>query len=323
MSEATRSETVRGAPHGNHQAVAHDHRHGLAPGVGRRATHESKRRLRTALALTGGLMILEAVGGWLSGSLALLADAGHMLADAAGLALALVAVHFAERPATPARTYGYYRVEILAATANAVVLIGLSLLILFEAFRRLHEPTLVATDLMLGIAVAGLLVNLASMRVLHEGASHSLNLRGAYLEVASDALASLGVLVAALVMKTTGWSYADPLMSIAIGLAILPRTWSLLKEAVGVLLEGAPGDVDLKALRARIATLPGVAEVHDLHVWTLTSGVHAMSVHTVLGESATHQSVLDDVKHCVAREFNIAHVTVQVESKGCDGGTHQ
>jgi cobalt-zinc-cadmium efflux system protein len=232
-------------------------------------------------------------------------------------------VHFAERPATPERTYGYYRVEILAAAINAVVLIGLSGLILYEAVQRMREPPVVSTDLMLVIALAGLAVNLISMRVLQAGAAHSLNLRGAYLEVASDALASVGVLVAALVMKTTGWPYADPLVSMAIGLAILPRTWSLLKEAVGVLLEGAPGDVNLKALRERLATLPGVVEVHDLHVWTLTSGVHAMSVHTVLGANATHQSVLDDVQRCVTDEFNIAHVTVQVESKGCDGGTHQ
>lgn len=296
----------------------HDHgHHGI-----RETTRQGKRRLRIALVLSGALMVVEALGGWISGSLALLADAGHMLADSAGLALALVAIHFAERPATPERTYGYHRVEILAALVNGVVLIGLASLIVYEAVRRFREPPPVATGLMLAVALLGLAVNLVSMRILHAGAAESLNLRGAYLEVLSDALASLGVLLAALVMRTTGWGYADPLVSIVIGIAILPRTWSLLKEAVGVLLEGTPGDVNLAALRERIARVPGVVAVHDLHVWTLTSGLHAMSVHAVLGEQGSHQSVLDDVQRCVTGEFKISHVTVQVESRGCAGDTH-
>lgn len=299
--------------------AAHSHEHSHA--TLREATQQGKRRLRIALALSGTLMVTEAAGGWLSGSLALLADAGHMLADTAGLVLALLALHFAERPATPARTYGYHRVEILAALVNAVVLIGLAFLIVYEAVRRFSAPPPVATGLMLAVAALGLIVNLASLRVLHPAAAASLNLRGAYLEVFSDALASFGVLVAAVVMRTTGWLYADALVSVLIGLAILPRTWSLLTEAVGVLLEGTPGDVNLAALRERIAHVPGVAAVHDLHVWTLTSGMHAMSVHAVLGQDATHQSVLDDVQRCV-REFKILHVTVQVESKGCSGDTH-
>jgi cobalt-zinc-cadmium efflux system protein len=283
---------------------------------------DGRRRLRIALVLTAAMMVVEAVFGWLSGSLALLADAGHMLADAAGLVLALVALHLAERPATPERSYGYHRVEILAAAVNAAVLLGVSAWILLEAWERLLLPRPVATDMMMAVAAAGLAANLLAARVLHPGATGSLNLRGAYLEVVSDALASFGVLVAAVVMKTTAWPHADPLVSAAIGLAILPRTWSLLKEAVGVLLEGAPDDVNLHALRERIAEVPGVADVHDLHVWTLTSGLHAMSVHAVLGADATHQAVLDDVQRCVTREFNIAHVTVQVESKGCEGETH-
>jgi cobalt-zinc-cadmium efflux system protein len=301
----------------SHSHGALDHSHGPVA-----SSTQGKRRLRIALALTSLLMLLEAAGGIASGSLALLADAGHMLADVAGLVLALVAVHFAERPPTPDHTYGYHRVEILAAVVNSVVLIGLSLLILYEGFARLQQPPPVATGLMLVIAAAGLAVNLVSMRVLHGGAATSLNLRGAYLEVFSDALASVGVLVAAIVMRTTGWAYADPLVSIVIGLAILPRTWSLLKEAIGVLLEGVPGDVNLGALRERISRVPGVAGVHDLHVWTLTSGMHAMSVHAVILGDAAHQGVLDDVQRCVTREFRIAHVTVQVEAKGCEGGTH-
>ena len=283
---------------------------------------DAKRRLRIALLLTSTIMLGEVVFGWLSGSLALLADAGHMLADSAGLVLALIAIHLAERPATPDRTYGYHRVEILAATLNAAVLTCVSIWILVEAWQRFRQPPPVGTDLMLAVAVVGLAANLLAARVLHAGAAGSLNLRGAYLEVVSDALASLGVLIAAIVMKTTGWLYADPLVSVLIGLAILPRTWALLKEAVGVLLEGVPADVNLAALRDRISKVPGVADVHDLHVWALTSGMHAMSVHAVLGQDATHQAVLDDVQRCVIHEFNIAHVTVQVESKGCSGETH-
>ena len=283
---------------------------------------DGKRRLRIALVLTASIMAVEAVFGWLSGSLALLADAGHMLADAAGLVLALAAIHLAERPATPERTYGYHRVEILAAACNGAVLLGVSGWILFEAWERLVLPRPVATGMMTAVAAVGLAANLLAARVLHPSAGSSLNLRGAYLEVVSDALASLGVLLAGLVMATTGWPHADALVSGAIGLAIVPRTWRLLKEAVGVLLEGVPDDVNLQALRERIASVPGVAGVHDLHVWTLTSGVHAMSVHAVLGAHAAHQAVLDDVQRRVTSEFNIAHVTVQVESRGCEGGTH-
>jgi len=290
----------------------HGHSHGA----------DGKRRLRFALLLTGAFMLVELVFGWLSGSLALLADAGHMLTDVAGLFLTLIAIHLAERPATPERTYGYYRVEILAATINSAVLTGVSGLILVEAWARLRQPPPVKTDMMLAVAVIGLVANLVTARVLHPAAGASLNLRSAYLEVVFDALASVGVVLAAVVMKTTGWPYADPLVSIVIGLAILPRTWGLLKEAVGVLLEGVPDDVNLAALRDRISQLPGVAGVHDLHVWTITSGMHAMSVHAVLGANATHQTVLDDVQRCVTREFKIAHVTVQVESRGCEGETH-
>jgi cobalt-zinc-cadmium efflux system protein len=195
---------------------------------------------------------------------------------------------------------------------------------LYEAWTRFFSRPEVATNMMMAVAILGVLVNLVSLRVLHGGAAHSLNVRGAYLEVFSDALASLGVLVAALVIKWTGWLPADPLVSALIAIAILPRTWSLLKEAVDVLLEGTPNDVNLAALREAIGRIPGVAGIHDLHVWTLTSGVHAMSVHAVLGNAAAHQTVLGDVQRCVAREFKISHVTVQIESEGCgEWQTHQ
>ena len=292
----------------------HDHRE---------ACGRNKRLLQAILALNSLLIAVEVAGAALSGSLALLADAGHLLTDAAGLALALLALHFSERPATPERTYGYYRVEILAAFTNSVVLIGVSLLILYEAWQRLRNPPEVAAGVMIAVASGALAVNVAGALLLRRAAGDSLNMRAAYLEVLSDALASLGVIVAAVVVKTTGWLYADPLISALIGLAILPRTWGLLKEAVGVLLEGTPSDVNLAALREAIGSVPGVAGVHDLHVWTLTSGVHAMSVHAVLGDEAAHQAVLADVRQCVARGFRIAHVTVQIESHVCqDSETH-
>lgn len=294
------------------------HRHDHREACGR-----NKRRLLAVLVLTTLLIGVEATGGLLSGSLALLADAGHLLTDAAGLALALLALHFSERPATPERTYGYYRVEILAALTNSVVLTGVSLLILYEAWERFRDPPSIRTGVMIAVAAGGLAVNLAGALLLRRAAGESLNMRAAYLEVLSDAVASLGVIVAAVVVATTGWLYADALVSVLIGVAILPRTWALLREAVGVLLEGTPSDVNLAALRDAIGRVPGVAGVHDLHVWTLTSGVHAMSVHAVLGEAARHQVVLAEVRQCASRDFRIAHVTVQIEAQGChESETH-
>jgi cobalt-zinc-cadmium efflux system protein len=279
--------------------------------------------LHAVLLLTSLLVGVEVAGGLLSGSLALMADAGHLLTDAAGLALALLALHYSERPATPERTYGYYRVEILAALINSVVLTGVSVFILFEAWERMRNPPPVQAGLMIAVASGALLVNLAGALILRRAAGESLNMRAAYYEVLSDALASLGVIVAAVIVKTTGWLYADPVISALIGLTILPRTWGLLREAVGVLLEGTPSDVNLASLREAIGRVPGVAGVHDLHVWTLTSGVHAMSVHAVLGSAAQHQAVLAEVKDCVAHGFKIAHVTVQIESQGChESETH-
>jgi cobalt-zinc-cadmium efflux system protein len=231
--------------------------------------------------------------------------------------LALLAIQFAERPATPERTYGFYRVEILAALTNAVVLIGISLYILYEAYQRFRNPPEVQSGVMLGVASMGLVINLVGIRVLRAASEESLNMKGAYFEVLSDLLTSVGVIVAAIVMLTTGWYYADPIISAGIGLFILPRTWMLLKDAVGVLLEGTPSDVNLTTLRESIASVPGVASVHDLHVWSLTSGVNAMSVHTVLADHALHDEVLAAVQKRVTLDFKIGHATVQVECKGC------
>lgn len=285
-----------------------------------RDSGESKRRLAAAFGLTSLILVVEVVGGFLTGSLALLADAGHMLTDVAGLGLALFAIKFAERPATPERTYGYYRVEILAALANAVLLFGVSVYILLEVWQRLRHPPVVATGAMMAVAALGTAVNAAAIFVLRAGASHSLNVKGAYFEVLSDLFSSVGVLVAGAVMWTTGWYYADPILSAEIGLFILPRTWKLLREAVGVLLEGTPADVNLAAVREAIEGLPGVEDVHDLHVWTLTSGMNAMSLHVTRADGAVHQSVLAAVQRRVTGALPVTHVTVQVEDKGCAAG---
>lgn len=281
------------------------------------AAGKNKRRLALVLALTTAYLVAEVVGGLLTHSLALLADAGHMLTDVGGLGLALMAIRFAERPATAERTYGYYRIEILAALSNAVVLIGISLYILYEAYERFRNPPEVQSGAMLAVAAVGLLVNIAGIYLLRSGSGESLNMKGAYFEVLSDMLTSVGVMVAGVIMLTTGWYYADPLISAGIGLFILPRTWLLLREAVGVLLEGTPADVNLTALREAIGKVAGVTDVHDLHVWSLTSGVNAMSVHTVIDDHALHDEALAAVQRKVTSEFKIAHATVQVECQGC------
>ena len=289
----------------------------MGHGHGHTAAGGNKRRLAIVLGLTTTYLIAEVVGGLLTNSLALLADAGHMLTDVAGLALALLAIRFAERPATPERTYGYYRIEILAALCNAVVLIGISLYILYEAYERFRNPPEVRSGVMLAVASVGLVVNLIGIYLLRAASKESLNMKGAYFEVMSDMLTSIGVIAAAVIMLTTGWYYADPLISAGIGLFILPRTWLLLCDAVGVLLEGTPADVNVAALREAIGSVAGVAGVHDLHVWSLTSGVNAMSVHAVLGDHGLHDEVLAAVQQRITSEFKIAHATVQVECKGC------
>lgn len=281
------------------------------------AAGKNKKRLAIVLALTTAYLIAEIAGGLLTHSLALLADAGHMLTDVAGLGLALLAIQFAERPATPERTYGYYRIEILTALTNAVILIGISLYVLYEAYERFRNPPEVQSGAMLVVAGVGLLVNIAGIYLLRAGSEESLNMKGAYFEVLSDMLTSIGVIIAAVIMLTTGWYYADPLISAGIGLFILPRTWILLKDAVGVLLEGTPSDVNLTALREAIQSVTGVTNAHDLHVWSLTSGVNAMSVHTVISDHSLHDDVLAAVQNKIRSEFKIAHATVQVECNGC------
>jgi len=287
------------------------------------AGSRNKKSLTIVFGLTLFYLIVEIVGGLWTGSLALLADAGHMLTDVAGVGLALLAIRFAEKPASPERTFGFYRVEILAALTNAVVLILISLYILYEAYERFRNPPEVQSATMIGVAVVGLIVNLIGVYILRSGSGESLNMKGAYFEVLSDMLTSIGVIIAGIIMLTTGWYYADPLISAGIGLFILPRTWALLKDAVGVLIEGTPADVEIDKLRETLEKIEGVAGIHDLHVWSLTSGVNAMSVHAVLKNDDEHDEVMQRVHALCTKEFKIAHVTVQTECAGfADHETH-
>jgi cobalt-zinc-cadmium efflux system protein len=272
-----------------------------------------------ALGLTLTYMAAEVAGGLITGSLALLADAAHMLTDAGGLALALMAIRFGERPATPQRTYGYLRAEILSALANAVVLLVLTIYILYEAYRRFVDPPEVLGWPMLLVAAVGLVVNLISMRLLSGGSSESLNVQGAYFEVLSDMLGSLGVIVAALVIMWTGWELADPIIGAGIGLFIVPRTWNLLRQATHILLEGTPPRVDVSLMEQGIATIPGVTAVHDLHVWTITSGLDAMSAHVTVQDPTEGIRVLRDVRTLVKEQFGIDHITVQIEDQDLRG----
>lgn len=290
--------------------MGHGHSHQIS------AAGRNKISLLIVFCLTFFYLIVEVIGGFWTGSLALLADAGHMLTDVAGVGLALLAIWFAEKPASPERTYGYYRVEILAALTNAVVLIFISIYILYEAYERFRNPPEVQSAAMLGVASIGLVINIVGMKLLSAGSKESLNMKGAYFEVLSDMLTSIGVIVAGVIMLTTGWYYADPLISAGVGLFILPRTWALLKSAVGVLLEGTPSDVNIASLRENLSKIEGVAEIHDLHVWSLTSGVNAVSVHAVLASDAEHDDVLERVHVTCSRDFKITHVTAQTEREG-------
>lgn len=271
-----------------------------------------RKRLFIVFLITLGYLVVEAVGGLLTGSLALLADAGHMLTDVGGVAISLFAIWLAKRPPTPQKSYGYYRVEILGALLNAVILIFISFYILYEAYRRFTNPPEVLALPMMGVAVVGLIVNVVGMRLLHAGSKESLNMKGAYLEALSDMLASIGVILAALIMLTTGWRLADPLISAGIGLFILPRTWSLLKQAVNVLLEAVPEHINLGEVGRAMVEVEGVKEVHDLHVWTLTSGKYALSAHVTISKLQDWSGIQYSLEALLADRFQISHTTLQV-----------
>lgn len=279
-----------------------------------------QRRLRWALALTATFLVAEVVGGILANSLALLADAGHMLTDVAALALSLFVAWFSRQPAVPEKTYGYLRWEILAAFLNGAALLVVSGFIIFEAFGRLRAPEPVATGLMLSVATGGLLVNAACAWILHPLHAHSLNARGAYLHVLGDLLGSIGTVAAGATIRFTGWQAADPIASILVTLLIVRSSWHLVRESVDVLLEATPSHISLGAVRGALSRVEGVSAVHDLHVWTVTSGMVAMSAHAVVPREADHQRVLRDAVAAM-REFGILHCTVQIEGEPmCDNG---
>lgn len=281
------------------------------------ATTRYRKRLWITFGLTGSYFVVEVVGGILTNSLALLADAAHMLTDVGGIGLALFAAWMSTKPSTSSKTYGYYRVEILAALVNGVVLFLLSFYILYEAYGRFSDPPEIASGPMMVVAAFGLVVNLIGVWLLRQGAKDSLNVRGAFLEVIGDLLGSLGVLIAGAVMWTTGWYYADPIFSVLIGLFILPRTWKLMTQAVNVLLESTPAHINLAEVERAMLGVAGVEAVHDLHVWTITSGVEALSAHVVMAEGAPSSNTADvrsQLLAAVGDEFEIDHVTIQVDS---------
>jgi cobalt-zinc-cadmium efflux system protein len=291
----------------------HGHQHPAGAGA---AAHRG--RLAAVLAITLALVAIEVAGGLLSGSLALLADAGHLGTDAAGIGLSLLAAWFAGRPATPRRTFGWRRAEILAAAGNALLLFAVAGYVLYEGVQRLTGPPEVDTALMAGTAAVALAGNAASLLLLRPGQAHSLNLRAAFLEVASDALGAAAVLVAAAVVALTGLRGADAVAALAVGVLILPRTWRLLREAADVLLEATPRGVDLAEVRQHLLGTPGVLDVHDLHAWTITSGLPVLSAHVVVEDVAYLDcgGVLDRLTHCLAGHFDVAHSTLQLEPAG-------
>ena len=274
----------------------------------------SVRRLRGALVVTAIFLFVEVIGGFLANSLALLADAGHMLTDVAALALSLFVAWFSRQPASPQRTYGYLRWEVLAAFLNGATLLLISVWIVWEAILRLRNPEPLGSTLMLVVAVAGLIVNVIAARMLHAHGESSLNVRAAYLHVLGDLLGSVGTVAAAVVVRTTGWLAADPVASIIMSALILRGAWRLVRESVDVLLESTPSHISLGSVRAQLEAIPGVESVHDLHVWTVTSGLVAMSAHAIVREPDRHQHVLEHV-HDAMRLFGIDHVTVQLERR--------
>ena len=284
----------------------HDHHHGHARG--------NRRRLSIVLVLTAIYMVAELLGGLWTGSLALLADAGHMLADVAALVLALMAVWFGARPATPRKTFGYYRLEILAALINGVGLVLISFFIFYEAYQRWFAPTVIRSVAMTIVAAGGLVVNLICALLLHRDREEDLNVRGAWLHVIGDALGSTGAIVAGLMITLFGWSSADSLISVFIGLLIVWSSWHLIRDATNVLLEGTPAHINLAAVEEAILETEGVSDVHDLHVWTITSGREALSAHVIHAYSISQSNLLKELRAKLLDRFGVDHLTIQMET---------
>jgi cobalt-zinc-cadmium efflux system protein len=270
--------------------------------------------------LTTAYMFAEGLTGFITGSLALVADAGHMLTDAGALGLALLAMSYAERPATPDKTFGFYRAEVLAAFSNAAILLLISIYILYEAVRRFAHPPEITSTPMLVVASLGLVINLVGMRLLASSSDESFNAKAAYLEVLSDALGSIGVIAAAIIMKTTGWYLADPIFGAAIGLFIIPRTIKMLKDTAHVLMEGSPSNISPEAVQQEMLKLAGVVKVHDFHLWTLTSGVHSVTCHVCVVDPKQGIWIMTELRRMLKDQYGIAHATIQIEDQECRYG---
>lgn len=302
--------------------MGHDHSHpghshpGHSHGGHSHGAGAGKRALAFVFALTAGFLVLEVVGGLLTGSLALLADAGHMASDAVSLGLALFAVWLAERPATPQRSFGYKRAEILAALANGVTLVAVSVWIFVEAFRRVQDPPEILGGWMMAVAVAGLVINVAGAIVLSRSGGDSLNVEGALRHVLADLMGSVGVIAAAGVILLTGWRYADPLISVAIGVLVLGSSWKLLRDSTNILLEATPRGINAEKVGRSMASVAGVEEVHDLHIWTITSGFPALAAHVLVGQDEDCHARRRDLETLLARDYGIEHTTLQVDHSG-------
>ena len=308
----TQKDVGTGLMHGHHHHHHHGHAHSHTPAGG--PDFPVMGRLRIALAVTIAFLAIELTGGLISNSLALVADAGHMFADAAALALSLFALWFSRQPVTPHKSFGYLRWEILAALLNGTALLLICVWIGWEAFERIRTPEQVQTGLMAIVAAAGLAANGVAAWLLKPGASGSLNVRGAYLHVLGDLISSCGTLLAALIISLTGFAAADPIASILTATFIMRSAWGLVRESVDVLLEATPSHISAASVRQSMESIPGVESVHDLHIWSVASGMIAMSAHAVVREPTMQQRVLEHV-HEAVRPFGINHVTVQVESR--------
>lgn len=292
------------------------HNHALPKG-------QNQKYLLIAFVLTSTFLVAEVIGGLVTGSLALLSDAAHMLTDASALAIALIAIQIAKRAADSRRTFGYHRFEILAASFNAIMLFFVAMYILYEAYRRFKSPIEIQSMGMLIIASLGLIINLISMKLLSSGKDASLNIKGAYLEVWSDMLGSVGVIAGALIIRFTGWTWVDSVIAVGIGFWVLPRTWILLRESINVLLEGVPEHIDLEKLRKSVSDIAGVRSIHDLHVWSITSGKISLTMHVVGDlEAFNRDRLLTEIQTTLAEQWEIHHTTIQMEAEACDQATN-
>ncbi len=319
-------DSGHGHGHGNgdgghgHGHGGHGHGHGLSGLDAVNAGARYRRPLFIAFLLTASFVVAEFAAGIISGSLALLSDAGHMLSDAGGLAMSLAAITLATKGSEAMhRTYGWYRLEILASLANTVLLFVVAGYVMYEAIHRLQESPEVATTPMIVVAAMGLVINLICFRLLASGAQESLNMRGAYLEVVADAVGSVGVLVGAVIMAMTGWAWVDSLIAVGIGLFILPRAYKLGRDSLRILIESAPAHIEVEAVEADLLALPPVEEVHDLHVWTITSGMDAVSVHLAVRPGSDMHAVLDQARALLRDRHHVSHATVQVEPSDHEG----